>query len=97
LLIVAGVRQFTIFFKRPPILLAEIFRFLTSPLITPFHDPVSEKVRVEDEKQFTRFSFKYFFFLKTVPYTTMKGKQKGRLKRKISKKVIKRNRISDEA
>jgi len=97
LLIVSGIRQFVIFFKRPPILLAEVFRFLTSPLITPFYDPVQDKTCIEDDRKYTRFSFKYFFFLKTVSYTTMKGKQKGRLKRKISKKIIKRNRIADEA
>jgi len=97
ILVVSGIRHFMIFFKRAPILLAEVFRFLTSPLITPFHDPVQNRTIVEDDRQYVRFSFKYFFFLKTVSYTTMKGKQKGRLKRKISKKIIKRNNISDEA
>ena len=97
ILIVSGIRNMTLFLKRPPVLLAELFRFLTRPIISPFFDPINNKVVIEDDDNYTTFNFKYFFFIRSVSFTSMKRKQKGRLKRKVSKKIIKRNRITDEA
>lgn len=97
ILIVSGIRDMVLYLKRPPVLLAELFRFLTRPIISPFFDPISNKTIIEDDDNYVTFNFKYFFFLRSVSFTHMKRKQKGRLKRKISKKIIKRNRITDEA
>jgi hypothetical protein len=97
LLLVSKINDLTIFIKRPPVLLTEVFKFLLSPLPSPFHDPISNLEVFEEGSQVYFFRVWYLFFLKTVSYTSMKQKQKGRLKRKITKKVISKNRITDEA
>ena len=97
LLLVTGILKFALYVVRVPVHLSEVMRILTNPLIAPFFDPLRRVRILEDEHLYSRFNIRYIFFLKTVPFGCMKGKQRGRLKRKISKKVIQRNRIADAA
>lgn len=97
LLITTNMQRFVLFFKRSPVLLNEVIRFLTQPLIAPFYDPVRDRTVLEDENKPYLLQVHYIYFLKSVSYTKMKNKQKGRLKRKITKKIVRKNRIVDEA
>lgn len=97
LLIVSKINDITIFLKRMPVLVSEVFKFLLSPLPSPFTDPITNQQIIEEGPGVHSFRIWYLYFLKTVSYTSMKGRQKGRVKRKIAKKVISKNRITDEA
>lgn len=97
LLIVSKINDLTIFLKRMPVLVSEVFKFLLSPLPSPFQDPITNQQVIEEGTGVHSFRIWYLYFLKTVSYTSMKGRQKGRVKRKIAKKVISKNRITDEA
>jgi len=97
LLIVSKVNDLTIFLKRMPVLVSEVFKFLLSPLPAPFQDPITHQQILEEGSGIHSFRIWYLYFMKTVSYTSMKGRQKGRVKRKIAKKVISKNRITDEA
>ena len=80
-----------------PVLVSEVFKFLLSPLPAPFFDPISNQQVFEEGSQIYSLRVWYLYFMKTVSYTSMKSRQKGRVKRKIAKKVISKNRITDEA
>jgi hypothetical protein len=97
LIIVSKIDNMIVFLKKTPTLVSEVFKFLINPLPSPFFDPISNQTILEDDKSSYRININYIYFLKTISYTSMKKRQKGRLKRKIAKKVISKNRIVDEA
>lgn len=97
LLLVSKVNDLTVFIKRTPALVSEVFKFLLSPLPAPFNDPITNQQVFEEGSQIYSLRIWYLYFMKTVSYTSMKGRQKGRVKRKIARKVISKNRITDEA
>ena len=95
LLITANIKNMALVFKRTPRDLLEIFRFLCSPLKAPFFNPVTQKVIEETRHKYHKLNIRYLYFLKSISYTSMKYRKKGRVKRKISRKVIKKNKLMD--
>lgn len=95
LLIVTGIKNISLFIKKTPVFISEILRFLMAPIPTPFLDPINNTQITEQDQIKTQFNIRYMYFLKSKSYTTMKNKQKGRLKRKIARRIIMSNRISD--
>lgn len=97
LIIVSKIDNLIVFLKKTPTLVSEVFRFLINPLPSPFLDPITNRTILEEGRSSYRINISYIYFLKTISYTSMKQRQRGRLKRKITKKVISKNRIVDEA
>jgi hypothetical protein len=95
LLIVSGIKNVLIVCKKTPRDLPEIFNFLCRPLRAPFFDPIKGQIITESPDKYHRFDMRYLHFCQSVSFTSMKFRKKGRLKRKISRKVIKQNRMSD--
>lgn len=95
LLLVSGIQNVVIYFKKTPVYITETFRFLTGPLPAPFFDPISQEKVTETWTNARSFRIHYLYFLRSVSFTNMKVAQKGRLKRKIARKIIKKNKITD--
>jgi hypothetical protein len=95
LLIISKIKNVIIVLKKTPRDTNEIFSYLNNPLPAPFFDPVIKERITESLTNYHKLEVRYLYFLKTVSFTNMKYRQKGRLKRKIARKVIKKNRITD--
>lgn len=80
--------------KRTPMYLQDILSIINNPVSNLYKDPFSNKqVNEFDVKH--NFQFKNVVFVTTKPYGPIKTKNKGRLKRKISKKIMLIGRIAD--
>lgn len=97
LLIVSEIRDIILYVKKTPVFFTELLKTLTTPVIHPFLNPHTGKV-YDDNMMNSKISFpniKYLIFSKTKAYGYMKGPQKGRLKRKIMRRIIQTNRMPD--
>lgn len=95
LLIVADISTLRIFFKGRISSLNEITNTLLSPLPSPFFDPIKGVTVSEVDNQPHHLNITYILFDNIKSFTNMKHRSKGRLKRKIYRRVVKSNRITD--
>ena len=79
--------------KKPKYFL-DILTHLSSISVTQYKHPFSHDL-VNENKISNPFLFTYMIFTNNKPYGIVKTKQKGRLKRKINKKIIQLNKILD--
>ena len=95
LLIVSGIKNIYVYIKKTPLFVQEIFHLLTSPLVKPFFNPIKGLDVLESPSKHHSLNIRYVFFQNTKSFTSMKVARKGRLKRKIQKRIIKNNKIQD--
>jgi hypothetical protein len=80
--------------KRVPLYFKEILSALHDPVVSFYKNPFTGQIINEGEEKNT-FKFTSFMFINNKPYGKVKNKQKGRLKRKITKRLISINRMVD--
>ena len=80
--------------KKTPLYFKEIMNALTSPVASAYKHPfLGYEI---DEKLITNpFTFPFVVFQNNKPYGPVKLRKKGRLKRKISRRIISMNRVLD--
>lgn len=81
--------------KRVPKLLTEILNFFNSPIAHKFLNPVDDKPIEEINNNFLWIKFLYFIFIENKNFSKNKTPQKGRIKRKILRKITFENKIID--
>ena len=96
LLIVAGVKNLYLYVQKKPLFFQELCKTLTTPLVNSFINPltslsINENLILKSQP----FYIRYLFFKNIKPYNIMCLPRKGRLKRKIMRRIIRTNRISD--
>jgi len=80
--------------SKTPIYLKEMMSTLNDPVVSIYRNPFSDDLI--DEKSFqTPFKFSMFLFLNNKAYGKVKVRKRGRLKRKITKRLVLLNRITD--
>jgi len=94
ILLFANFSEFVLIINRKPKYFNEILNSITEPSVTTYKDPFQDRFVNEFEKR-QNFVFPYILFTNNKPYGLVKTKQKGRLKRKITKKIIQINKILD--
>ena len=96
LLIIAGVRNVYLYVHKKPLFFQELCKTLTTPLVNSFFNPLTSlSVSESTDAKVQPFHIRYLFFKNTKPYNIMRSNRKGRLKRKIMRRIIRTNRISD--
>jgi len=97
LLIVADIRYIDLYVKKTPVFFNELFNAFTTPIIAPFFNPITKTMYNDAVSTLSKqaCSIRLMIFMKFKPYNFMKGHRKGRLKRKIMRRVVKLNRICD--
>jgi hypothetical protein len=80
--------------KRTPIYLQELLTTLNNPVVNPYKHPFHDSIVWESSLK-NRFNFKLFLFLTNRPYGFIKVRKKGRVKRKITKRIVSINRLVD--
>jgi hypothetical protein len=93
--LISGIKHVYIYVKKTPLFFQELCKTLTSQLITPFFNPISKSFLFDNPKTSTPLYIKYILFLNSKPYSFMKKARFGRLKRKVMRRIIRTNRMSD--
>ena len=83
--------------KSVPLHLPQLFNFLNKPLPHAITDPFTKKIIDETGEHFTTFKYHSLLFLRPRPHGYQKVKKKGRVKRKIRRKIVRSARVIDEA
>jgi len=97
LLIVSEIRDLTICTKRTPVFFTELCNALISPIIRPFRNPFTkfmyDDTRLNSGK--AKLRVKTITFYQPKAFGLMKTPRKGRLKRKVMRRIIRTNRACD--
>ena len=89
-----SIKNLILIVKRNPLFLQEILSNINQPVISNYKHPFNDNL--VDEILFNKpFYFFIFIFINSKKYTFMKIRKKGRVKRKILKKVVKVNKLID--
>jgi hypothetical protein len=94
ILIFSKFRSLILTISKTPVFLKEILSTLNEPVINIYKNPFSDDY-VNEKSIINKFKFSFILFLNNVAFTKKKLKKKGRLKRKITKRIILSNRIVD--
>jgi len=94
-LLISKIKNLILIIKKLPIFINEIVNFFNLPIAHKFINPVDNKIIEENENNFTQLKFLYFLFLNNKDFSKNKKPQKGRIKRKILRKIIFENKIVD--
>ena len=94
ILLFANFKKFILIINRKPKYFHEILNALNEQSIATYQHPFSSS-GVNESMSPKTFVFPYVLFTNNKPYGYTKVKQKGRLKRKISKKIVSINKILD--
>lgn len=88
--------KYTIFFiKNIPTYLYEIINIMNTPIIHKFSSPFSDKTVEESFLNKNIFNINYFIFSRNIDFSNNKTKKKGRIKRKITRKLVLESSITD--
>lgn len=90
----ASIKDLILLVKRTPLYLTETLTTINSPVIVNYKHPFNS-THVDEMKFSNYFFYHYFIFFNTKAYGFMKGRKKGRVKRKITKRIVKINRLTD--
>lgn len=96
LLIISRIDSLNIFVKGVPLHLSQLFNFLNRPLPHLFLDPLTGKTVDETGDEYANFLHQSIFFMRSKPYGFQKSRKRGRVKRKIRRKIISSARVIDE-
>jgi hypothetical protein len=94
-LLFSSIRDIILVVKRIPMYLPEILTTINTPVIANYQNPLDKALVVDEMVLREFFYFHFFIFLGSRPYSFMKVKKRGRVKRKITKRIVKVNRLID--
>lgn len=95
ILLISKIKNLILIIKKIPVFINEILNFFNTPIAHKFLNPIDGKEIEETEVNYTHLKFLYFLFLENKNFSKNKIAQKGRIKRKILRKVIFENKIVD--
>lgn len=93
--ILSKLQHFNVVIRRNPVDLISFFTSINTPIIAPFKDPYDETLIEETNSTKFLIKFNYFVFKDCAPYHKRKEKKKGRIKRKILRKLVIENKLVD--
>jgi len=94
ILLFSSLTKLVLMIKRIPMFLQEILSIINNPVSNIYSHPFDNN-DVNETKMKNNFYFSNIVFITTKPYGPVKVKNKGRLKRKITKKLNLIGRVTD--
>jgi len=94
-LVLLNIKNKILIVKKNPTSLLEIISLINSPIIHKFNSPFSDKIIDDSQNVKTVFNASYCIFMKTLDFSKNKQKKRGRVKRKITRKIVLENAITD--
>ena len=95
LFIISKITNIVMLIKKTPLFINELVNFLNLPIAHKFLNPIDQKVIDESSNKKLTIKFLYFIFSENKNFSKNKLPQKGRIKRKILRKVTFENKIVD--
>lgn len=95
LFIISKITNIVMLIKKTPLFVNELVNFLNLPIAHKFLNPIDQKVIDESSNKKLTIKFLYFIFSENKNFSKNKLPQKGRIKRKILRKVTFENKIVD--
>ena len=93
-LLFASFKNMYLFVKKTPLFFKEIMSTINDPVISIYKNPFSQNLFNEKENP-NGFTFPLIVFINNKAYGHLKVKQKGRLKRKIARRITLVNKVLD--
>ena len=94
-LLFSSVKNMYLFINKTPLYFKEIMSTINDPVVSVYKNPFSNSM-VNEKELPNPFTFPLIIFTNNKPYGFLKTKQKGRLKRKISRRLVMINRVLDQ-
>ena len=92
----SGINNMHLYVNNTPLYFQEILNSIHLPTKSIYSHPfLSNHLVDESAENFKSFDFKYVSFTRPKAYGYIKWKKKGRLKRKIAKRIYSVNRVLD--
>jgi hypothetical protein len=96
LLVVAQISKLILFVKKNPAFLPELLNIFQQPVFLQNPQKTSKSSPKNKLKlKFDAPKFIYYFFLENKSFVFNKIRKKGRIKRKITKKLVAKNKLTD--
>ena len=95
MLLIVKVKNVVLTIKGIPTNLPQYVRTLLTPINHYLVDPTTNTLYDEITKKPLGFNFHSIFFLKSLHFNNMKLRKRGRVKRKILRKLVLKNKLSD--
>lgn len=97
LLILGNIKTFNMVINRSPTLFTELYKLFITPNIVPYKVPNKKNFYVDSvvNSSGNTFVARKFIFSRTKFYGLFKERRRGRLKRKVARRLIKKNAILD--
>lgn len=96
LLLILGIKKLILIVNKKPLMLLNMLNLINTPIIHKFINPLSNNLIEEPSfYKIPPFQFLYFIFRNPLSYSFNKLPLKGRIKRKILRKIIMKNKITD--
>lgn len=93
--LILKITNLNLFIKSAGFFLNEFLSILIQPSEKSFLNPLSRKIINDEARLVSRFHFSYIFFINTKNFSFLKLRKKGRIKRKIQRRLLKLNPIID--
>lgn len=93
--LICRIKNSTLVVRKNPLLLLEIINFFNAPIAHKFIDPVENRVIEETDRDYAWIKFLRFIFIENKDFSNNRKPQKGRIKRKILRKLVFENKIID--
>lgn len=93
--IISRMKSILLIIKKTPTLLLELINFINLIIPYKFVNPVTKQIIEETNEKSFQIKFLYFIFLENKNFSKNKEKKKGRIKRKILRKLTFENKIID--
>ena len=91
-----GLKRLILKIKGVPLFLRDIMNAILNPSKKMYNHPFRSPTHLVDENTLAHsFTFNYVLFTNLKPHSLMKRKKKGRLKRKVAKKIVLLNNVLD--
>ena len=95
LFIISKITNLIMIIKKTPLFINELVNFFNLPIAHKFLNPVDQKIIDESLNKKIAIKFLYFIFSENKNFSKNKLPQKGRIKRKVLRKITFENKIVD--
>ena len=95
LFIISKISTLILIIKKTPLFVNELINFLNTPIAHKYINPIDQKIIDESVNKYLSIRFFYFIFTENKNFSKNKMPSKGRIKRKILRKITFENKIID--
>ena len=95
LFIISKISTLILIIKKTPLFVNELINFLNTPIAHKYINPIDQKIIDESVNKYLSIRFFYFIFTENKNFSKNKMPAKGRIKRKILRKITFENKIID--